>query len=129
MKRNTIELPQEIYDAVCRQADAQQKSPDTLVAEWVSVHLDVAKTDKDEGLVAFEREIDAFERLKPTLLEKYVGQYVAIHQGEVVDSGENKLDVSRRVREQYGPASYYVELVTPDGPLTVRMPSPRVIRE
>jgi hypothetical protein len=127
--RNVIELPQEIYEAVRRQAAAEQKSPDTLVVEWVSAILDAAKTERDETLEAFQQEVASFHRLKSALLQQYAGEYVAVRQGEVVASGKEKLDVSRQVREQYGPGGYYVALVTP-GPLrTVRMPSPRVTRE
>ncbi|MDT8307651.1 MAG: DUF5678 domain-containing protein [Anaerolineae bacterium] len=129
MTRNVIELPPEIYDAVRQQAAAEHKSPDTLVVEWVSAHLDSVRADRDEELEAFQREVAAFQRLKPRLLEQYAGEYVAVRKGEVVANGKEKLDVSRQVRERYGPGGYYVALVTP-GPLrTVRMPSPRVTRE
>lgn len=128
MAQNTIELPEEIYEAVRRRAAAQQKTPDTLVTEWVSAHLETGRSDEGEELVAFEQEIAAFEALKPTLLGQYRGQYVAIYQGEVVASGDKKLDVSRQVREQYGPIVYYVELVAPDSPRKVRIPSVWVTR-
>lgn len=128
MTRKMVELPEEIYDAVRRQAAAQQKSPDTLVAEWVSAYLEAEISGVDEALVAFQQEVAAFERLKPTLLKQYSGQYIALRRGEVVASGEEKLDVSRRVREQYGPGGYYVALVARQ-PRTVRMPSPRIARQ
>ena len=127
MPQNTIRLPQDIYEEVRRQAAAQRKTPDTLVTEWVSAHLEVSNGE-DEALAAFEREVAAFEALKPALLEEYPGQYVAIYQGEVVACGDNKLEVSRQVREQYGSVVYYVELVTPDAPRTVRIPSVWVAR-
>lgn len=129
MTKNHVELPQEIYEAVRRQAAAQQKSPDALVAEWVSSHLKATNKDNDEELAAFRQQVAAFEKMKPVLLEQYSGQYVALRQGEVVASGDDKLDVSSRVREQFGPGGYYVAYVAPDAPRTVRMLSPRVIRE
>jgi hypothetical protein len=67
--------------------------------------------------------------LKPKLLKEYPGQYVAIHDGEVVANGGDKLEVSRQVREQFGQVVYYVELVSPDSPRTVRMPLVRVSGE
>jgi hypothetical protein len=129
MTQNVIQLPQEIYEAVRRQAAAQQKTPDSLVTEWVASHLETEGNDEDEALAAFEQEIAAFETMKPALMEQYSGQYVAIHQGEVVVSGDQKLDVSRQVREQYGPVVYYVGLVAPGGPRTVRIPSVWATRE
>ena len=115
MTQNVIQLPQEIYEAVRRQAAAQRKTPDSLVTEWVASHLETEGNDEDEALAAFEQEIAAFETMKPALMEQYSGQYVAIHQGEVVASGDQKLDVSRQVREQYGPVVYYVGLVAQVG--------------
>lgn len=128
MAQNTIHLPREIYDAVRRQAAAQQKTPDMLVTEWVSAHLETGNRVTNDELTAFEQEIAAFEALKPALLEQYRGQYVAIYQGEVVASGERKLDVSRQVRESHGPVIYYVELVAEDAPRKVRIPSVWAVR-
>ncbi|MBK7180360.1 MAG: hypothetical protein IPH82_24770 [Chloroflexi bacterium] len=128
MVDNTIQLPQEIYEAVRRRAAAQRKTPDTLVIEWVSSHLEVDKQAAGGDLSAFEQEVAAFEAMKPALLTQYHGQYVAIHQGKVVASGDNKLEVSHRVREQYGAVTYYVEMVVEETPRAVRIPSARIVR-
>jgi hypothetical protein len=129
MAQNVIELPQEIYEAVRRRAVAERKTADMLVTEWVAAQLGDKSRDEDARQIAFKREIAAFEALKPTLLEQYAGQYVAIYQGKVVASGDNKLEVSRQVREQQGLVNYYVELVSPDSPRTVRIPSVWITRE
>ena len=76
----------------------------------------------------FEQEIAAFEQLKPGLFEKYAGQYVAIYQGEVVASGDEKLALLDQVRERFGDVVCYIEKVTPDSPRTIRMPSFRLVR-
>lgn len=128
MIQNTIQLPQKIYEAVRRQAEAQRKTPDTLVVEWVSSHLEAEGQMADDDLAAFEQEVAAFEAMKPVLLNQYYGQYVAIHQGNVVASGDDKLEVSRQVRAQYGTVTYYVELVVEDMPRRARIPSTRIIR-
>lgn len=125
MAQNVIQLPQEIYEAVRRRAVAERKTADTLVTEWVAERLDEKSGEEDEGLTAFEQEIAAFEAMKPTLLEQYASQYVAIHQGKVVASGNNKLEVSHQAREQ-GLFDYYVELVAPDSPREIRVTSFRL---
>ena len=128
MTENIIQLPAKIYDAVCKQAKVQQKTPDVLVTEWVATHLETDFAHKDETEVAFEQEIAAFNKLKPTLLQQYPNQYVAIYQGQVVAYGDKKLAVSRQVRESLGAVVYYVALVSPDEPRTVRIPSVWVTR-
>jgi hypothetical protein len=83
----------------------------------------------DDNLAAFEREIAAFESMKPILMKEYAGKYVAIHNEEIVATGEDKFQVSQQVREQLGQVIFCVELVSDDSPRTVRMPSFKVIRE
>ena len=48
------------------------------------------KLESSEIIQAFEQEVAAFERLKPTLIEMYPGQYVAIYLGEVIGTGDRK---------------------------------------
>lgn len=129
MTENIIQLPAKIYDAVCKQAKVQHKTPDVLVTEWVATHLETEIAHKDAAQLAFEQEIAAFNALKPTLLQQYPNQYVAIYQGKVVAHGDKKLDVSRQVRENLGATVYYVALVSPDEPPTVRIPSVWVTRQ
>ncbi len=124
--QNMIQLPQDLYDAVRRKAVAQQKTTDALVTEWVSEHLD--ESESNEVNQAFEREVAAFEQLKPTLLQQYPGKYVAIYEGKVVGNGDEKLTLLDQVRQQFGHVVCYIEKVAPDSPRTVRMPSNRVVR-
>ena len=44
-----------------------------------------------------ERENDAFWHVLPQLLETHRGKYVAIHEGQSVDSGDDQLAVASRV--------------------------------
>ena len=124
--QNVIQLPQDLYDAVHKKAVAQQKTTDDLVIEWVAEHLDEPETDEIEQ--SFVREIAAFERQRGDLLKQYAGKYVAIYQGKVVASGEEKLALLDQVRQQYGNIVCYIEKVTPNSPRTVRMPSVHIVR-
>lgn len=89
-------------------------------------HLDESETN--EVTKAFEQEVAAFEQLRPALLKHYAGKYVAIYQGEVVASGDEKLALLDQVRERFGHVVCHIEKVTPESPRTVRMPSVRVVR-
>lgn len=124
--QNTIQLPPELYDAVRKRAVTQQKTTDALVIEWLSEHLDESETS--EITEAFEQEVAAFERMRAALLEEYAGLYVAIYQGEVIASGDEKLALLEHVREQFGHIVCYIEKVSVDSPRTVRMPSIHVAR-
>ena len=63
----------------------------------------------------WEREYQAFQRLLPQLLATHRGQYVAIHEGQVVDSGDDELGLALRVLAIVGNVPIHVGLVT-EGP-------------
>ena len=75
---------------------------------------------------AWEREFEAFLRLKPTLLGIHKGQYVAVHEGQVIDSGTDQVALALRAYSRCGYVPIYVGLVTDEPPSVVRIPSPRL---
>jgi hypothetical protein len=60
----------------------------------------------------WEREYQAFQRLLPQLIATHRGQYVAIHDGQVVDSGRDKLALALRVLAKVGNVAIHVGLVS-----------------
>jgi hypothetical protein len=76
----------------------------------------------------WQRERRAFLKLYPQLLQTHRGKYVAIHEGQLVDSGDDKIAVALRAYERYGYVPILVTLVTDEPPQVVRIRSPRVIR-
>lgn len=129
MTQNSVRLPPNMYEALRRKATAQHKSPDSLVVEWLAPHLETDGDGNGDVVSAFEREIAAYEALKPSLLAEYEGQFVAVYQGEVVASGDDKFALSRKVRERHGPVICYIEKVTAETPRTARIPSVWVVKE
>ena len=77
----------------------------------------------------FRGEQRAFRRLLPELLKTHGDQYVAIHEGKVVDSGSDKLEVAGRAYARFGYIPILVTLVTDQPQPPIRIPSPRVIRD
>jgi len=60
----------------------------------------------------FEREVAAFERMLPDLLQKYRDRVVAIHNGQVVEAGDSKAEVSERVHQRLGDVTVYIQRVS-----------------
>ena len=118
--QQTVQIPQNLYDAVRKQAQSQHKTTDDLIVEWVSEKINKTKTN--EAQKAFKQEIAAFEKMKPELLQRYPGQYVAIYQGQVVATGNNRLSLVKEVYDQFGEAPCYVEKVSPKPARRVRIP-------
>jgi hypothetical protein len=74
-----------------------------------------------------EREYRAFLRLLPELLATHRGQYVAIHEGQVVDSDPDDVALILRVQARVGYVPLYVGRVT-DQRLVIRIPHHREYR-
>lgn len=119
--QQTVQLPQDLYEAVRKQAANEQKTADALVVEWVSEKI--SETETVEAEEAFEQEAAAFEALMPELLEQYAGQYVAIYRKQVVAVGSDRLALVKEVYNQFGEVPCYVEKVTSEPPRRVRIPS------
>ena len=62
----------------------------------------------------WEREYQAFGRLLPQLLATHRGKYVAIHEEQVVDSGDDRLALALRVLAQVGNVDIHIGLVSAD---------------
>jgi hypothetical protein len=60
----------------------------------------------------WEREYQAFCRLLPQLLQTHAGQYVAVHDGQVIASGTDKVAVALQAFSQVGTVPIHVGLVT-----------------
>jgi hypothetical protein len=67
------------------------------------------------------REHQAFLQMLPALLQTHRGKYVAIHEGQVVGSGDDKITLALHAYAQYGYVPIYVGLVA-ERPL----PRPRI---
>ncbi len=119
--QQSVQLPQDLYEAIIKRAKTEQKTADALIVEWVSEK--VGETELAEAEEAFEQEVAAFKVLKPKLLQKYPDQYVAIYKGQVVANGDNRLSVVKEVYNQVGEVPCYVEKVTLEPLRRVRIPS------
>ena len=74
-----------------------------------------------------EREYQAFLRLLPQLLTTHRGQYVAIHEGQVIDSGPDDIALIQRVHARIGYVPLFVGRVTDTRPM-IRLPHYREYR-
>src|SRR6266498_2479167 len=74
-----------------------------------------------------EREYQSFLRLLPDLLKLHRGEYVAIHEGQVVDSDVDDIALIQRVHAKVGYVPIHVGLVVEPQPV-VRVPHYRECR-
>lgn len=75
----------------------------------------------------WEREYQAFRQLLPQLLATHSGQYVAIHDGQVVASGTDKLAVAMQAFARVGNVAIHVGRVTEEAEPVYRSGVRRVL--
>jgi hypothetical protein len=73
----------------------------------------------------WRQEQRAFLRLLPELLLTHRDHFVAVHEGQVVASGEDKIAVASRAYERFSYVPIYVTRVSEEPPTPLRIPSPR----
>jgi hypothetical protein len=74
----------------------------------------------------WEREYRSFLENLSELLKTHRGQFVAFHEGRMVDCSEDELSLASRVWDKYGYAPIHIGLVTELPPPPERMPSFRI---
>jgi hypothetical protein len=74
----------------------------------------------------WEQERRAFRGLRPSLLRTHQNQYVAVHHGKVVESGDDEIALGMRVYARFGYVPIYVGLVSDEPEPVVRIPGPRL---
>ncbi len=55
--------------------------------------------------------VKAYEQMHPNLKKKYLGQWIAIHNKQLVDRDVDKAVLYRRVRSKYGRISVLIRQV------------------
>ena len=106
-----------------------------LQADSKIVQVDVAELELiEESEFAeqdrkMEQEERAYQDMLPMLREKYLGEFVAVYQGELVDHDEDELTLFGRIDKKY-PDDIVLMTKVLAGPRPVlRIRSPRLISE
>lgn len=76
----------------------------------------------------WEREYRAFQRLLPELLQTHRGKYVAIHNEQVVETGDDPIALIKQVHARYGYVPIHVDHVVEPPPSPVRIPHRQIYR-
>lgn len=75
-----------------------------------------------------EKEVAAFEKLHATLVRDYFGEYVAIHQGQVIDHDRDQMNLVDRVENSCPNKVVLIRQVQAKLPPPLIMRSPRLVR-
>ena len=92
----TVTLQPELVKQLQQVASEQAMLPEELLETAVRTYLRQIEREK------IKAEAEAFHNMHAELVEKYLGQYVAIHNGKMVDQDEDFRSLHTRIRQRFG---------------------------
>jgi len=120
---STLTLPPQLIAELEQAASEQAVNAEQLLEDAVRTYLRQLERDK------IKTEANAFRKLHPELVKQYLGRYVALHNGDVVDSDKDFQALHQRIRQRFGRQAVLLRQVTPEPDRTLVMRSPRLERK
>ncbi|HEX6383445.1 MAG TPA: DUF5678 domain-containing protein [Anaerolineae bacterium] len=120
MEAYKVSLRPDLVSQVKRITQRENADVEEFVDQAVRERIKRLKDEK------FEAEAEAYRQLHPELVKQYLGQFVAIHEGQVVDHGPDSEELFLRIKRRYGDIPVYFQLVNESGIMELRAPSPRL---
>jgi frataxin-like iron-binding protein CyaY len=103
------------------ESNAQQESRtlNDIVNEAVGLYVHRMQQAK------IDREVEAYEQMHDSLRDRFLGQWVAIHNQQLVDHDADRDVLHRRIRDKYGRTSVLIRRVSesPIHEIWMRTPS------
>ncbi len=122
MAEYQVSVSEQVFVELKPIAEREDKKIDELVNEALSRYLWEAKERK------IDHEMEAYRAMHAELKQRFLGEYVAIHDGELVDHDADRRALSRRVRQKYGGAAVLITPVEEKSEREFLMLSPRFER-
>ncbi len=118
----TVTLKPELADQIEELAHAAHTDAEAIVEKALRAYLTQYRREK------IQAETLAFEEQRDTLLTQYGGEYVAFHEGKVIDHDTDLRALHLRVFAQLGHTPVLLKKVTDESEPELVVRSPRYIR-
>jgi hypothetical protein len=118
----TINLKPDLAEQIEHLAGKNQASAEAFVDKALRTYLAEFRREK------IRAETETFNQQYETLLAKYPGQYVAIHDGQVIDHDPDLRTLHLRVFDHLGYMPVLLKQVTKEPPRELVFRSPRFKR-
>ncbi|MCP4427344.1 MAG: hypothetical protein GY803_22890 [Chloroflexi bacterium] len=122
-----ISIPQTLYRRVRNLARARKRSVDDVLETAITLAEATLVPAADEEADMAQEE-DAYEKMHTKLIARYTGEYVAIHQGRLIDHDRDELALLGRLDDQYPNEVVLMKQVRPLPEPELRFRSPRLVR-
>ncbi len=95
----TLSVPEDIYRRVEHMADATRSNVIDVMLDAIAQAFTPYPENPQRG--AMKLEIAAYEAMHADLMEQFLGQYVAIYQGKLVDHDADPVALHQRITTKY----------------------------
>jgi predicted transcriptional regulator len=121
----TISIPEPLYRRARELARAWQRPLDAVIAEALEQSLPLESTGSEEAAV--QREMQAYLALHTGLKATYLGQYVAVLDGQLIDHDQDMATLYGRINERFPDRFVWLTLVEDEALPTLNFRSPRFV--
>ena len=97
MTEVTLQIPDNIYEAAMATAKREERSVEEVLVEQHFTEYE-SRFYVDPRHDQMAREIEAYEAMHDELKTHHLGDYVAIHGGQLVDWDADTVELYRRIR-------------------------------
>lgn len=115
-----LHVPPDLAKEIRREAEAEGVTAERLLADAWRHYRTVAQRKK------IQAEMEWWQNLPPEARSRHAGEYVAVHNQQVVDHDLDRARLHKRIRERYGHTA--VLIIPAEGPREIRILSPRLER-
>ena len=126
-KQITLPIPEDVYRQVENVAATTNRDVVEVLLETISHTF--APFPVNPNRVAMKKEIEAYKAMHPELVKKYLGQYVAIYQGQLVDHDADPVALHRRVAAEFPHKTLLSRLDQEEAEPVLHMRSPHLERQ
>lgn len=97
----TITVSNKVYQRIVEKAKQSRTDVSALVNDVVANAFVPETSAKNPAQEKMMQEVEAYQQMHPQLVEKYAGQFVAIHNGQLVDHDSDKEALFARIKERF----------------------------
>lgn len=120
MLTTNISLQPDLVKQIRRLSQAKGETVEEFIDHAVREHLERLEEER------LQAEAQAFIHLHPQLVSQYLGQFVAIFEGQLVDNDEDFETLFFRIQKKYPDEVVLIRQVMAKPTIELRGPSPRL---
>lgn len=120
---STLTINPDLAAELEKAATAEGKTSDELAERAIRQFL------RDEARRQMQRESEAYRAMHARLLTQHANEYVAVHQGQLIDHDVNQLALALRIQAAYPNKVVLIRQVLPEPDEVYTVRSPRLIHD